>query len=128
MRHPPTRLREANVLHRPPTAGKLLRWAPTGEDIRLQDEQAAGVEGKRLIVVRYINIDYAREDHAPGVIGPHLIQSGNEWAEPTWQTPQCDSVDFGLELHFPDSAMLSLTWESPGPMIEGLRLVNGRSR
>lgn len=47
-----------------------------------------------MVTIRYINIDYSRLDLAGEHIGPRHIVDAQEWQEPTWQYPDCDSLDY----------------------------------
>jgi hypothetical protein len=93
-------------------------------DVVAQAEQAAALVGQSIVSVQYVTIDYFREERAPRTEGPRTVTEASEWAEPTWQTPACDSVDYGVELHLNNERVFSITWESPGPLLEGLRLLD----
>jgi hypothetical protein len=69
--------------------------------------------------VRYVDIDYRRDQLAPGHRGPRWVSDEREWVDPTWSHPRCDSVDFGVELETMSGRTFSITWDSPG-MTEGL--------
>ncbi len=79
------------------------------------------VIGSAIDRVRYIDIDYERDQRAAGLIGPRVIVDDDEWSEPTWQFPDCDSIDFGLELETRDGRLFSVTWDPPG-LREGIGL------
>lgn len=93
--------------------------ALTDGDVASQSELAAAQVGKSIVSVRYVDIDYRREEHAPGTGGPRHTVDAAEWAEPTWHATDCDTVDFGVELHMSDLSTFSISWEPPGPLIEG---------
>ena len=84
-------------------------------------EHARRLIGSEIDRVRYINIDYERDQRAAGLIGPRVIVDDDEWSEPTWQFPDCDSIDFGLELETRDGRLFSVTWDPPG-LREGIGL------
>jgi hypothetical protein len=57
---------------------------------------ARTMEGLTLGSVRYMNIDYRRNELAPDHLGPRLIADDAEWIEPTWEFPGGHTVDSDL--------------------------------
>ncbi|MGH9186076.1 MAG: hypothetical protein ACRD0U_09725 [Acidimicrobiales bacterium] len=83
--------------------------------------QAEALVGEVVANVRYLNIDFCAEQYRGQVIGPRAIDSDEEWTEPTWRHPACDTVDFAVELETASGRRFTASWDSPG-MQEGLGL------
>src|SRR5207248_2849529 len=81
----------------------------------------AELVGETLAGIRYVNLDYLGEQFRGEARGPRLIESAEEWAEPTWRHPACDTVDWAVELHAKSSRTFTVSWDSPG-MQEGIGL------
>jgi hypothetical protein len=69
--------------------------------------------------VRYYDLDYKREEIAPGHQGPRVAEDEAEWSDPAWRFPLGHTVDFGVELTTNAGQVWSVTWIPPGRM-EGL--------
>jgi hypothetical protein len=96
-------------------------WAASRREVAERVTHARRLVGQRLAVVRYVDIDYRRDQVAPDGEGPrHIIEAG-EWRDPTWRYPGFDSVDFGLELETESGSMFSVTWDPPS-RYEGIGL------
>jgi hypothetical protein len=77
--------------------------------------------GQVLIGIRYVNLDYARHQLASPPIGPREVLDEVEWVEPTWRYPDCDSLDFGVELTMTSGRVFTVTWDPPGDR-EGINI------
>lgn len=99
-------------------------WSWVADEVEQMQrvEHARRLIGSEIDRVRYINIDYERDQRAAELIGPRVIVDDVEWSEPTWQFPDCDSIDFGLELETRDGRLFSVTWDPPG-LREGIGFV-----
>jgi hypothetical protein len=99
--------------------------ALTDSDVARQNRQAHDAEGKRLAGVRYLNLDYQVLGRQNGETGTRFIVDDAEWSGPTWQAVDCDSVDWGIELHLDDMSVLGFSWQQPAPETESLVLFSG---
>jgi hypothetical protein len=82
---------------------------------------ARRLEGLTLDRVRYVNIDYLREQVAPDHTGVREISDEREWNEPTFAFPRGHTLDYGLELSDRDGHTWCITWIPPGNT-EGLAI------
>jgi hypothetical protein len=110
-----------------PYGWRVADWAVAlaDSDVARQKRQASEAEGKRLRSVRYLNVDYEALGRQLGETGMRLIVDDAEWSSPTWQAVDCDSVDWGIELHLDDESILSFSWQHPEPGTESLVLFSG---
>lgn len=100
---------------------QVISWAATLDEREERVGHARGMIGLALAQVRYVNLDYRRFDLAAPYDGPRHIVDANEWQQPTWSYPACDSVDHGVELTMTNDRRFTVTWDSPG-WIEGIGL------
>jgi hypothetical protein len=100
-------------------AERVWSWAETVDEVEQRRAHASRLVGLELASVRYVDIDYRRHVNAPGARGPRTIVDSREWEEPTWKYPDCDSIDYGVELTTACNRVFSVTWDPPGPR-EGL--------
>lgn len=103
---------------------RFWSWVPDPAGMQERVNHARSLVGAQLQHVRYFTLDYARDRRAPAAKGPRLILDPREWSEPSWRFPDCDSVDFGVELETADGRVFSSTWDPPG-VHEGLGLRAG---
>lgn len=89
-------------------------FAESGAEVEHRQTEAASIVGEQLVEVRYYTLDYERDRLRPGLTGLHWITAEAEWHEPTWQTPRCDSLDYGVELLTQTGRLFSITWDPPG--------------
>lgn len=91
-------------------------WAATEQDVAERRARARRLEGARLAAVRYVTIDYRREELHPSLhgAGPRLIEDHDEWKQPTWKFDGFDSMDYGFDLSTDDGRVFSVTWDPPG--------------
>ena len=99
-----------------PSPTRVWSWAATDLEVAERREHVEGLVGKRIAMVRYVTIDYQREQLHPELIdsGVRLIDDARELERPTWRHDGFDAVDFGLELETRDGEIWSLTWDPPG--------------
>jgi hypothetical protein len=100
--------------------GRPWSWVATGQERDERVEHARRLVGLRLQAVRYVDIDYFREDVAAGHAGPRPVTAA-EWRAPVWRCAGFDSVDYGVELQMQGGRVFSMTWDPPG-MREGIGL------
>jgi hypothetical protein len=96
-------------------------------DERERDEwisRVRKIEGTRLGRVRYLDLDYRRDEFAHGSVGSRVIVDRREWAQPNWDFPGGHTVDFGIELVAESDRVWSVGWIPPGRM-EGLAVYEG---
>jgi hypothetical protein len=98
----------------PSETKRIWSWVATSDDRDERIEHAHQLIGLEVATIHYINLDYSRDDLAPEHLGPRQIIDAQEWQEPTWRFQDCDSVDFGVELHTSDRRVFSITWDPPG--------------
>jgi hypothetical protein len=96
-------------------------WAESQAVADSYQAEASGLVGEVIARVRYVNIDYFMEQFRHGQVGPRLVTAAEEWKDPTWRHPACDTVDFAVELETPSGRCFTVAWESPGTR-EGLGL------
>lgn len=96
-------------------------WANNRDEADGFIAEADRLVGQSLVGVRYIDIDYRSDTYRGDAAGPRVIDSVEEWREPTWAHAACHSVDFAVELLTGTGARFTVSWESPG-MREGLGL------
>jgi hypothetical protein len=91
-------------------------WAASDRDVAERREHADGLMGEQVVMVRYVNIDYRREELHPDLLdaGVRIIEDAGEVEHPTWRCDGFDAVDYGIELETSDGATWSLTWDPPG--------------
>ncbi len=89
-------------------------WAPDRAGVEERLNVASRLNGSRLRAVRYFDIDYGRGTLAPHWRGPRQVVDEDEWKDPSWRFPDCDSIDYGLELETESGRIFSVTWDSPG--------------
>lgn len=102
----------------------LWSWAQGREDAVAFQEEASRLAGKVLSEVRYITLDYRSDQFRGDVAGPRYVSSVDEWAEPSWRHPACDTVDFAVEFFTETGPVFTASWDSPGAR-EGLGLREG---
>lgn len=107
-------LRSRDSGKRAKVAERIWSWAPTAEVVEERRAEARGLVGSSLGAVRYYDIDYFRDDLAPGHSGSREIFDDAEWEKPSWAAPDCDSVDFGVDLVTIAGDTFSVTWDPPG--------------
>jgi hypothetical protein len=98
-------------------------WAASGAEAASRRQEAEGLVGQRIRTIRYVTIDYRREELHPDLIdgGPRTIHAASEWNEPTWAYDAFDAMDYGLEVVTEAGATFSVTWDPPGER-EGIGL------
>ncbi len=96
-------------------------WAASAEEAGAFESEAAELVGETVSAVRYVNLDYLAGQFRGQERGPRLIESSEEWAEPTWRHPACDTVDWAVELRTASGRSFTVSWDSPG-MQEGIGL------
>ena len=108
------------------TQPRMWSWAATVLDVAERRGHVEGLVGNRIAIVRYVTIDYLREELHPELIdsGVRLIEDNREWELPTWRCDGFDAVDFGVELETMDGEIWSLTWDPPGDH-EGIGIRKG---
>ncbi len=67
-----------------------------------------------IVAVRYLNIDYFTDRYRHGEVGPRPVEADEEWLEPTWRHPACDTIDFAVELQTESGRRFTVSWENPG--------------
>ena len=94
----------------------MWSWAATDLDVAERREHVEGLVGNRFALVRYMTIDYLREELHPELTdsGVRFIEDAREWERPTWRCDGFNAVDFGVELEMMDGETWSLTWDPPG--------------
>ncbi|MEU7869572.1 hypothetical protein [Dactylosporangium sp. NPDC049140] len=97
----------------------MVSFARTLGERGVREDHARGMAGSAVCAVRYVDIDYLREDVAPEHRGPRRIVDETDWGRPSWRYDGFDSIDFGVELECVDGRVFSVTWQSPG-WTEGL--------
>ena len=103
------------------TVGPGWSWAESQADADAYQGEARGLVGETIEAVRYLNIDYFMEHFRHGEVGPRRIVADQEWDQPTWRHPACDTVDFAVEIDTRSGRHFTIGWESPGAR-EGLGL------
>lgn len=96
-------------------------WAADEDERERFVALARQLQGLCVNRVRYFDIDYRRDDFAPGHTGPREITDEREWAEPTYEFPGGHTLDYGLEVGNGAGDSWSLVWVPPG-WTEGLAL------
>ena len=95
---------------------------------RAADGQVRELVGETLAGIRYVNLDYLGEQFRGEARGPRLIESAEEWAEPTWRHPACDTVDWAVELHAKSSRTFTVSWSGrPSPRMNSTVAVSNRT-
>ncbi len=94
-------------------------WAASQAVADSYQAEASGLVGEAIANVRYLNIDYFMEQFRHGEVGPRLVTAAQEWEDPTWRHPACDTVDFAVELETRSGRCFTVAWDSPGTR-EGL--------
>lgn len=87
--------------------------------VRERQADTRELVGVELTEVRYVTLDYLREQFAPDVTGTREITDEREWLDPTWHHEHGDSADFGIEPSDQNGRTFSITWDPPGER-EGL--------
>lgn len=96
----------------------------TPGELREREQHAAGLVGSRIVAIRYFDIDYRRLQEAADdevVRGSRLVTEATEWAEPTWQWPDFDAIDYGIELDTSRGETYCAVWQQAG-LNEGLAM------
>ncbi|HEY8716994.1 hypothetical protein [Pengzhenrongella sp.] len=108
------------------TPRRVWSWAASDLEVAERREHVEGLVGNRIALVRYVTIDYLREESHPELIdsGVRLIDDARELERPTWRFDGFDALDFGIELETVDGVSWSLTWDPPGDH-EGIGLRKG---
>jgi hypothetical protein len=96
-------------------------WAESQAVADAYQAEAGRLVGERITAVRYLNIDYLLDHFRHGEVGPRQIEADEEWDQPTWRHPACDTVDFAVELDTRSGRHFTISWERPGTR-EGLGL------
>jgi len=96
-------------------------WAASEQDAAAFRQEANRLVGEILMEINYVTMDYERNEHRQGQLGPRRIVNKAELAEPSWQHGSCDTVDFAVELVTASNRTFTVSWESPGQR-EGLGL------
>lgn len=96
-------------------------WATSESEADEFRAEARGLVGEQLAEVRYVTLDYRSDDFRGTTVGPRVISSADEWVQPSWRHPACDTVDHAVELQTASGRHFTASWESPG-RIEGLGL------
>lgn len=104
------------------------RWSwPTTEAGRKEARRHANrLVGQQIRTVRYVDIDYWREQRADGFVGPRVIDDNDEWGEPAWRYDTFDSIDFAVEIETTEGRFFTVTWGPPAND-EGLELRETRA-
>ena len=115
-----------NVNEAGQSPARVWSWAASAPEVAERREHVEGLVGKRITLVRYVTLDYRREEFRPELIdsGVRFIEDARELERPTWTCPGFDAVDFGVELETIDAEIWSLTWDPPGEH-EGIGLRKG---
>ena len=101
-----------------------LPWVSSPDELREREQHAASLVGSRIVAVRYFEIDYRRLQDAADdevVRGSRLVTDDAEWAKPTWQWPDFDAIDYGVEMDTSLGATYCAVWEQAG-LNEGLAI------
>jgi hypothetical protein len=100
-------------------------WAADMDSLAHRRAEAAGLIGKRITRVAYVNIDYRGWDLGyRDEIARRKVTDVDEWQVPTWDAGTFHHLDFGVELTLDCGGTRSVTWDPPG-MNESLRLQEG---
>jgi hypothetical protein len=94
--------------------GRAWGFAESATEVEHRRDEAASLVGEQVVEVTYYTLDYQRDRFRPGLNGLHWVSAEAEWAEPTWRTPRCDSLDYGVELVTQTGRRFSITWDPPG--------------
>lgn len=91
-------------------------WAESRVEADARRREADELVGHRIQVVRYVTLDYRREELHPELLGsgPRLITDESEWDVPTWQHDDFDAIDYGFEITTESGLAFSVTWDPPG--------------
>ena len=89
-------------------------FAESRAEVERRKDEAASLVGEQFVEARYYTLDYRRDQLRGGLTGLHWITAEAEWDEPTWSTPRCDSLDYGVELRTRTGRLFSITWDPPG--------------
>ena len=83
-------------------------FAPSAaeRDARIRDAQP--LVGLRLARVRYFDLDWI--DYPTSA---RTIVEPQEWQQPPWRHPTCDTIDWGLELESTTGRVFSISWDRP---------------
>ncbi len=96
-------------------------WAESNEQRESFRSEANGLVGQAITSVAYYLLDYGADDYRKGAVGPRRISSATELADPYWQHPSCDTVDFAVQFTTATGRVFTVSWENPG-RIEGIGL------
>lgn len=96
------------------TVNRAWGFAESGAEVARRRDEVSSIVGDRVVEVRYYTLDYGRDRLRSGLAGLHWITDRAEWDEPTWRTPGCDSLDYGVELLTQSGRIYSVTWDPPG--------------
>jgi hypothetical protein len=84
---------------------------------------ARSLVGQRLVRVAYVDIDYRGWDLGHrDQSSRRTITDAAEWSEPTWDSSTFHHLDFGIELTTERDETWGITWDSPGPAGESIRM------
>lgn len=89
-------------------------FAESSAEVEHHQHEAARLVGQQVVEARYYTLDYKRDQLRRGLTGLHWVTAQAEWDEPTWLTPRCDSLDYGVELRSQTGRLYSITWDPPG--------------
>ncbi len=93
---------------------RVWGFAESTAEVQQRRDSAATIIGEQIAEVTYYSLDYRRDELRPGDTGLHRVVEPTERADPTWLTPLCDSLDFGVELRTATGRIFSITWDPPG--------------
>lgn len=81
-------------------ADRTWSWAASSAEVAARRDLADEMVGERVRAVRYLTLDYRRDELHPELTdrGPRTIHAEAEWIEPTWLYGGFDAIDYGLEL------------------------------
>jgi hypothetical protein len=68
------------------------------DELADQAGRARDAVGHELVEVRYMTLDYRREEYPSGLVGKRFVTADEEWRDPTWRCCGYDSVDWGVQL------------------------------